>query len=200
MDELRGAQMAMEFDMITTRGGDGGKSGLFGGERRFKSEQVFSVLGDIDELVSFLGMVRTLARDPAFARDAADTELREIQKALQDISAVIATPVSSINKIKPLGKTDEQWTSYLVKLLDRLEEIEKSYIGAISLNGFIIPGSNELSARFDVARTICRRAERQMVDYIRNLSTDYLRLAQNYLNRLSDCLFVYARHIEQAGS
>jgi cob(I)alamin adenosyltransferase len=192
-----GGRVSIDFEMITTRGGDSGKSGLFGGERRYKSEQVFAVLGDIDELVSMLGMVRTEARSRQPAEEQMDRELYEIQQALQNISALIATPVSNLNKIKPLGKTDKQWTSYLTKLLERLEGIEKSYIGEIKLDGFIIPGSNELSARLDVSRTICRRAERQVVGYIQNLSTDYLRLCQNYLNRLSDCLFVYGRHVEQ---
>ncbi len=189
--------MSVDFEMITTRGGDGGKSGLFGGERRFKYEPVFSVLGDIDELVSFMGLARcALSADSAEEKTMA-RELHNIQKELQNISAVIATPVSGINTIKPLGKNETAWVTHLQHALESLEKIEKRYMQHISLDGFIIPGSSEVCARLDVCRTVCRRAERQMVSYIKNLATEYLRLAHNYLNRLSDCLFVYARYIEQ---
>lgn len=197
--------MKIEFEMITTRGGDGGKSSLFGGERREKSDPVFAVLGDIDELVSQLGVVRPELRsprsgDPAVARTVAarlDGQILSIQKELQNISAVIATPVNAINKIKPLGKNEKQWISYLTSLIDGLEKVEMEYIGNIELDGFIIPGSNELCARLDLSRAVCRRAERQLVNYVQRLPAEYLRLAQNYVNRLSDALFVFARYLEQ---
>ena len=198
--------MTIEFNMITTRGGDRGKSSLLGGERRLKSDPVFAILGDLDELASCLGLCRTALRAAAILAKpsqldtkatAMATEIRTIQQELQNISALIATPVSSLNTIKTLGRTDTEWTRYLGQQLEALEQMESRYLEHIELSGFIIPGDNEISARLDVARTVCRRLERGMVTYVQGLLTDYYRLTQNYLNRLSDCLFVMARYVDQ---
>lgn len=198
--------MSIDFTMITTRGGDSGKSSLFGGERRLKSEPIFAVLGELDELTSALGLCRsalntiishTSSQTPPEAISRMSAEVRDIQQDLQNILSLMATPVSDLNTIKPLGRTDEGWTSYLRSLLENLEEREARYMENIQLSGFIIPGDLESSARIDFARAICRRAERTVIIYIQSLPTDYYRLVQNYLNRLSDYLFVIARYLEQ---
>lgn len=206
--------MAIDFSMITTRGGDTGKSSLFGGERRFKSEPVFAVLGDIDELVSVIGLARASltasAEQESGDRGLRGSErnirhlhhdmkdrIREIQKELQNISALIATPLSGLNKIRPLGKDESAWVEYLNEILDGLETSEEQYMAHIRLDGFIIPGDEEQSARLDVARTVCRRVERQFISFMQSLSTEYYRLVQNYINRLSDLLFILGRFIEQ---
>ncbi len=209
------SSMNFEFDMITTRGGDSGKSSLFGGERRIKSDPVFTVLGNLDELTSGLGICRSAINISRASRSlgmdsrrkdspGADShgndmaaDIRSIQQELQNIAALIATPVSSLNTIKPLGKTDSEWESFLREKLNELERTESRYIAHITITDFIIPGDTEVSARFDLARTVCRRAERSLVSYIQMLPTEYYRRAQNYLNRLSDCLFVMARYFEQ---
>ncbi|AHC15483.1 ATP:cob(I)alamin adenosyltransferase [Salinispira pacifica] len=217
--------MAIDFSMITTRGGDTGKSSLFGGERRYKSEPVFTVLGEIDELVSVIGMARAALAEPGEQgipekparensrrekpggeKNQADTlqlhgqlksRIREIQKELQNISALIATPLSGINKIRPLDKDEHAWVDYLNEIIAGLETSEERYIAHIRLDGFIIPGDDERSARLDVARTVCRRVERHFISFMQSLSTEYYRLVQNYINRLSDLLFILARFIEQ---
>lgn len=216
--------MAIDFSMITTRGGDTGKSSLFGGERRYKSEPVFTILGEIDELVSVIGMARAAMAEPGEQgfpvppdreqprRGKPDGErprdtlrlhgelksrVREIQKELQNISALIATPLSGINKIRPLNKDEHAWVDYLHEIISGLETSEERYIAHIRLDGFIIPGDDERSARLDVARTVCRRVERHVISFMQNLSTEYYRLVQNYINRLSDLLFILARFIEQ---
>jgi cob(I)alamin adenosyltransferase len=168
-----------EFSQITTRGGDTGESSLADGERRRKDDLYFETLGALDELVSYLGVVRS-----GMDRKNADV-LSEIQKTLQNIAGMVAVPRRSelFEAAPKIGKEE-------VKKLEKEEErlMKKTTIPS----EFIRPGKTSLSSHIHVARTICRRTERRIVTCIRERGLSHLIPAQNYLNRLADYLFILA--------
>ena len=176
----------IDFSMITTRGGDDGKSTLVGGERRYKTDQIFNVLGDIDELNSNLGLVKFKMPNMNIKSD-----LSHIQKNLRYISSIIATPVNKLNK-----ELENEHENYLDSCIKYIETVESDYIEYIKIDDFIDPGKTEISALLDICRTITRRAERSIVLYISGLPVKCYKLSQNYINRLSDLLFILARYME----
>ena len=173
------------FDRITTRGGDEGFSTLYNGERRSKDDLVFQVLGDLDELNSFLGWVK--AEEPGFPfRD----EVESLQSNLFRIGAEVATPTSD-----PRFHSLDNLTDQDVRIL---EILEKKVLDSIALpDRFVLPGGCPLSARLDICRTVCRRAERSLVALIRSRGLRELATCQRYLNRMSDYLYILARRADQ---
>lgn len=176
----------IEFDKITTRGGDRGESSLYDGRRRRKDDPVFEALGDMDELFSYLGVVRASGTEEEWNR-----RLEEIQKDLLILGGTIATPKDS-PKIRPgLEQKD----------VERLEGWEKELMDRMELSGvFVRPGATLLSAHTHVARTLARRLERRLVTAIRERGETTLIPAQNYVNRLSDLLYLLARRWEQGAA
>ncbi len=171
-----------DFERVTTRGGDKGESSLYDGTRLRKDDLLFETMGDIDELTSFLGYARaSLAGEKRL-----DRTIREVQQDLLKIGAMISTsPESELHaKITLLERRD----------LDRLEQRERKLLDRTEISDrFVLPGETGEAARFDICRTICRRAERKVVRCIRDRSLGHLAICQNYLNRLSDYLFILAR-------
>jgi len=185
------AKKALDFDMVTTKGGDGGKSSLYSGEFIFKNDIHFTVLGDLDELNSWLGVVRNAA-----GVKIRQTLIHDIQNCLYRIMSVVATSPTNAEMyatLKVIQEADVIGLEYLQKKLLAALEIQPA---------FIVPGEvNGLSANFDFARAITRRCERSMVDFIVQAGSAQsnaadLYLCQKYLNRLSDLLFVLARAAE----
>ena len=175
----------IEFKSVTTRRGDDSTSGLFDGTRLPKDHVVFEGLGKLDELTSHLGVVRATL---------GDEEIREnlvaVQRTLMRICTEVATP-----------GTAEAWSS-LNHLSDKdvqdLEMREQRLMRETKMPAeFILPGEILESARIDVARAACRSAERAVVTCERERAAGSLAVALRYLNRLSDYLFVLARHVEQ---
>ncbi|HAP43643.1 MAG: hypothetical protein A2087_14515 [Spirochaetes bacterium GWD1_61_31] len=188
----------MDFDMVTTKGGDGGKSALYSGEFFSKDDIHFRVLGDIDELNSWLGVTRQARQlDGKAGLPASMTQqLHDVQQLLYRLMSVVATLPSNVAvyaTLKPLLETD----------VIELEHYQRAWLGATPIEArFVIPGEvNLASAQLDYARALARRCERSLVDFIRQVggaqsnATD-LYVGQKYLNRLSDYLFVLARHTE----
>ncbi len=177
----------LEFDQITTRGGDYGDSSLYNGERRGKDENIFEALGDIDELSSYLGLVKHGLSAAGFAIEA--ETLEGVQKRLILLGGEVATPRSAplFHKIEHLTDQDIEWLEAGEYLLLKETEIPPL---------FVLSGKSELGARTDIARSICRRAERAIVRCIRKDGMIHLARGQNFINRLSDYLFVLARRIE----
>ena len=192
---LSSAQMKSEltFEQITTRGGDGGDATLFDGERLVKSDPVFEALGDLDELTSWIGVVRSRYRDEwhGALRDL-DTELRDAQTVASRISALVACTPSS-KQYARLTPVDDAAVEELE--LREARALKTTQIAPV----FIIPGDEPGSAEIDFARALCRRCERRLVNVIRSPGRPRpdLHAAQRYLNRLSDYLFVIARKREQ---
>ena len=168
---------------IYTRRGDTGQTDLFGGERVGKDAQRVATYGDVDELNAVLGVALAAGVDPALA-----AELARIQSALFDLGASLATPdPDHRRKANVLGVGDADIAA-LEALIDRLEA------GLAPLTTFILPGGTPAAAAFHVARTVCRRAERAVVHLAATPGESVEPTSTRYLNRLSDLLFVLARH------
>ena len=168
---------------IYTRTGDKGTTSLFTGERRPKSDPVFEALGAIDELNSSLGIAREFCIDVNNSRIL--NHLEEIQCILQDVGSHVATPLSSAS---PQHTKRTEFTA-------STEDLEK-WIDAFSedlppLRNFILPSGGKCSASLHVARSICRRLERSLIQGLE--SGDIDGDVYRYVNRLSDFLFTAAR-------
>ena len=164
---------------IYTRTGDDGTTGLIGGSRVRKSDPRLECYGTIDELNAVLGVAATIL----------DEDLRELVMQVQNdlfvIGAHLATPDLPSTPSAGLPALDEQ-------LVGRLEmQIDAAEAELPELRNFILPGGIEPAARLHLARTICRRAERLLVDFAMDRPVPSLLLT--YMNRLSDWLFVHAR-------
>ena len=163
---------------IYTRGGDSGKTSLIGGTRVSKNDPRVNAYGDLDELISHLGLLRA----DGFGRPYHEN-LRRIQESLMLISAHFATDENSIKKIDALPKEEIEF------LESRIDEISAKLP---PLKAFVLPERPRLAAECHIARTVCRRAERSAIAIT---SCPKLENSLIYLNRLSDYLFVYARFI-----
>jgi cob(I)alamin adenosyltransferase len=166
---------------IYTKTGDGGETGLFGGERVPKDHHRVVAYGEVDELNAALGLAR--ATDPS---DFEDALLQAIQRSLFTIGAELATPdparLAKALGGPPIGETDAK---ALEQAIDRLDA------GLPPLKTFILPGGAPKGAALHLARTVCRRAERGVVRLAREVTVSPA--IGIYLNRLSDLLFVLAR-------
>lgn len=166
---------------IATKRGDGGQTGLAGGIRVSKSSLRVEAYGTVDELNSVLGMARSLCGD-ADLRDR--TKL--IQQQLFKVGSSLATPPESRKGQVPIT---EEMVEELTRQVHEVEAIDGL------LSDWSLPGEHSGAAVYDVARTVCRRAERCVVRLIESgEAVESTVLA--YLNRLSDLLWLFARKIE----
>src|SRR5262245_31966613 len=163
---------------LYTRTGDGGETSYFDGTRVRKDDPRLETYGDIDELNSWIGFVRTSGLDAAL-----DEELGRIQRELFALGAQVADPAEKIApRVAKAAVTDAD--------VARLETaIDRAEAEAPPLRHFVLPGGTQAAAALHVARTVCRRAERRMVALESGVDPVLLR----YLNRLSDLLFALAR-------
>lgn len=167
---------------IYTKTGDDGTTGLFGGGRVTKDAPRIEAYGEVDELNSHIGSIRSHDRLPA----EIDRVLRRIQGELFVLGADLATPENRERKNFHVPRVTADSVTCLEEDIDRFEE------ELAPLQTFILPGGSRPGAGLHVARTVCRRAERRLVslhDHEFGVGDDTLR----YLNRLSDLLFVLAR-------
>ena len=165
---------------IYTRGGDRGETSLHGGQRVPKSDSRVATYGTIDELNATLGVARAALSQESPLRD----EIVKIQKVLHGIAAEIATPVAAEREKLRARVASEH--------IDRLESsIDAMQAELPELTSFILPGGARAGAALHVSRTVCRRAERALVELVARdpLRSEVLR----FVNRLSDWLFVAAR-------
>ena len=166
---------------IYTRTGDQGQTGLFGGGRVSKDHPRVSAYGDIDELNSVIGFAR--ATPPAAFLDEL---LQSIQRDLFSIGGHLATP--DPDKVRKALEKAELSSS-------RIQEFEAAIDAADgelpALRAFVLPAGSQKAAALHVARTVCRRAERNLVHLAGQTQVPELFIV--YLNRLSDLLFTLAR-------
>lgn len=172
---------------IYTKTGDKGETSLFSGERLPKSDSCIHLLGTLDECNAAIGIALSLLQEGKPFTEVR-RELIEIQHALFDIGAAVATPRSRSTQRK-IDKTrfNAEATSFLEQWID---EHEKQLP---PLKTFILPGGHPAAATLHLARNICRRSERHAVPL--NLHHDVSDHVMAYLNRLSDYLFVASRVI-----
>lgn len=169
--------MGLEFDMVTTRGGDSGQSSLLNSSREYKDSEVFNLLGDLDELNAYLGVIRKgFDNMPKLSR-----QLRIIQRLIIERASSQVASGHSTTRFKFVTNTN----------IERIEKWMKGWMEVVIINPvFLIPGDRGMDDAFvHVARTVCRRAERSCVSVIRERGYP-IESVQRFLNRLSDYLFI----------
>ncbi|MHA4839311.1 cob(I)yrinic acid a,c-diamide adenosyltransferase [Sphingopyxis sp. MSC1_008] len=179
----------VKLNKIYTRTGDDGTTGLVDGSRIAKSDALMAAIGDVDEANSAIGIVAA-----ALAPDSNEAAmLARIQNEMFDLGADLATPPDIQFGFGPHEMALRIVPSQIARLENEIDGMNDA-LGA--LKSFILPGGTEAAARLHLARAVTRRAERAAV--AAGDARDLNPLALNYLNRLSDHLFVLTRHINAA--
>jgi cob(I)alamin adenosyltransferase len=179
----------VKLTRIYTRGGDKGETSLGDGTRVAKHAARPEAYGTVDEANAAIGLARQTAA--ADGGPEADAMLARIQNDLFDLGADLCTPERADPKYPPLRIVDAQ--------VDRLErEIDAMNAELSPLNSFILPGGRPTAAWLHLARTVVRRAEREITRLAESESVNPA--AVRYVNRLSDHLFVMARHLNGKGA
>ena len=165
---------------VYTKTGDKGTTSLIGGVRVKKNSKRLESYGTIDELNSFLGMLRSVEIVNGEKRI---TEILEIQSRLFDVGAYLATEQKENEEISI--KISESDIKYLEDAIDEMDAILPA------MKYFILPGGSLLISYAHISRTVCRRAERNIISLGENVDLNPLAIA--YINRLSDYLFMFSR-------
>jgi cob(I)alamin adenosyltransferase len=166
---------------IATTRGDGGHTGLAGGIRVSKAAVRVEAYGNIDELISTLGFARSLCGDTTIVEF-----VRGVQRELFQIGSSLATPPESA---KPQVSVEIAMVERLTGEVHRLEAIDGM------LSDWSVSGADTTAAAFDMARTVCRRAERGVIRLVETGESVQPNIVP-YLNRLSDLLWLYGRKLE----
>lgn len=179
----------VKLNKIYTKTGDDGTTGLVAGPRRLKHDLRVESYGTVDETNSAIGVARLHTAD----MPDLDAMLMRIQNDLFDLGADLSTP-----------ETDEPPAYEPLRIIDRQVERLEHDIDALNadlepLKSFVLPAGRPASAHLHLARTIARRAERLMVELSRSEGERVSPAALKYVNRLSDFLFVAARHANDHG-
>jgi len=169
-----------KLDRIYTKTGDAGMTGLGGGQRVPKDSRRVEAYGTVDELNSHIGIALATG-----LCERLTTELRLIQNELFDLGSDLATPATSQAR-HPVPTVEARHIQKLERLIDEFNDV----VGP--LTNFVLPGGSPGAAQLQVARTVCRRAEREATTLARDETIGATVLP--YLNRLSDALFVMARY------
>ena len=178
------------LNKIYTRTGDDGTTALGTGERRKKYDLRISAYGTLDEVNAVIGIARLhTANDPAL-----DAALSRIQNDLFDVGADLCTPG------KGRGPGGARLTVTAVQVTWLESEIDGLNAGIAPLKSFILPGGSPAAAYLHLARTVCRRAERLIAELADKADESVTPEVLKYVNRLSDYLFVAARHANDKGA
>ncbi len=174
----------VQLTRIYTRGGDRGETSLGDGTRVEKHDLRVAAYGTVDEANAAIGLARL------HAEGATDEILGRIQNDLFDLGGDLCTPEQENPKYPPLRMTASQ--------VERLEqEIDALNAELAPLKSFVLPGGSPTAAALHLARTVTRRAEREMTLLVQREAVNPEAL--RYINRLSDLLFVLARHVNDRG-
>ena len=172
----------VKLNKIYTRTGDSGETSLVNGARVSKHSRRPAAFGEVDEVNSVIGLARL------HSQDESDEMLSRIQNDLFDLGADLATP-----------ETDKPALRITTAQVTRLEEeIDAMNAELNPLTSFILPGGSQLSAWLHMARTVSRRAERRITELA--IEEPVNEAAMQYINRLSDHLFVMARRVNDNGA
>jgi cob(I)alamin adenosyltransferase len=178
------------LNKIYTRTGDDGSTALGTGERRPKYDLRIAAYGTVDELNAAIGLARL--------HTAEDTELdamlRRIQNDLFDLGADLCVPERPDKPARERLRVVEAQATRLEQEIDRLNG------NLAPLTSFVLPGGSAAAAHLHLARTICRRAERMIVELAAKPDENVSVPVIAYVNRLSDFLFVAARHANDRGA
>ncbi|MBI3434965.1 MAG: cob(I)yrinic acid a,c-diamide adenosyltransferase [Proteobacteria bacterium] len=178
------------LNRIYTRTGDDGTTALGSGERRKKFHPRVAAYGTTDELNAVIGMARLYTVDAP----EIDAMLGQIQNDLFDLGADLCSPE------RGKGPGGERLTVTAAQV-ERLEAgIDRLNAHLASLRSFVLPGGTAAAAHLHLARTVCRRAERLMVELADQAGETVSGVALQYINRLSDFLFVASRYVNDRGA
>jgi len=166
---------------IATKRGDGGQTGLAGGIRVSKADLRVESYGAIDELNTFLGFARSICQNKEISEWT-----ETIQRTLFRVGSALATPPES-KKQPPVVTTED--IDMLTELVHKIEATEGI------LSDWSLPGAYTESAAYEVARTVCRRAERAAVRFVEHGGVVQPTILP-YLNRLSDAIWLFGRLLE----
>jgi cob(I)alamin adenosyltransferase len=175
----------VKLNKIYTRTGDDGTTGLVDGSRVSKADARMQAIGDVDEANSALGIAAVALADHGLA-----PELERIQNDLFDLGADLATPGTDFAPSEMVLRIVPTQVERLEHAIDALND------HMAPLRSFILPGGSAGAAALHLARAIARRAERSAVAIAEPVNP----AALAYMNRLSDFLFVAARHVNQNGA
>lgn len=172
---------------ITTKTGDNGESGLYNGKRLKKDDNLFNLLGDIDELSSFLGWTKSeliiLEKN-----DDLKKIINIISKILDDLYLIMSFVGFEFKYPENISKIESINLSEIENFCDNLKE------KCDKISGFVRPGMGKISSLFHIVRTIARRTERS---FVHAYSIHEPSLELKYLNRLSDLFFVLALYFQE---
>ena len=172
---------------IATKTGDAGETSLMYGRRIPKTDPRVAAYGCVDELNASLGLARVTASDPFLTE-----EIYAIQKELIIVMGELATALEDLDRYQKDGF--QLTTSAMVdRLTAVVTDLEKNKLG--QFKGWAVPGNSLNGAALDLARTVCRRAERQVAALIEG-NEKFNREILRYLNRLSDVCWLLARYAE----
>ena len=179
----------VKLNKIYTRTGDDGTTGLVDGSRLSKHNARVCTYGDVDETNSVIGLVRLNLENQML-----DKMLERIQNDLFDLGADLATPLPEA------GEADSEYALRMVGSQTKRLETDLDQLNAelSPLTSFVLPGGHRSAAYLHLARTVCRRAERVCVGL--SDAQEINPHALQYLNRLSDFLFVAARWCNDQGA
>lgn len=182
----------MRLTKIYTKVGDAGQTFLVDGQKTSKSNERIEAYGTVDELNSHLGMLRDLLIDTTSQEPisgALDRSIYRVQNELFDLGSELASSAAAIQKYN-INTIEASHIAELEKEIDAANEI----LGG--LENFVLPGGHPANSQAHIARTVCRRAERQVVR-LRLVEPEVRSETQMYLNRLSDWLFIACRTISK---
>jgi cob(I)alamin adenosyltransferase len=181
-------QPRLAINRVYTRQGDRGETGLVGGQRVAKDNARIEAYGAVDELNAFIGVARATvnqlaAHEPPLA--VLGAVLLRVQHELFNLGSILATLPEDVHPRQP--RVTDAEIAQLEKSMDAMNE------DLPPLRSFVLPGGSRVDAELHVARTVCRRAERECVALgrVEGVPPEAVR----YLNRLSDALFVWARWV-----
>ena len=179
------------LNRIYTRTGDDGTTALGNGERVAKASRRVEAYGTVDETNAAIGVARSLLGD---ADEAMHERLARIQNDLFDLGADLCVPDRGEPSARPALRIAQ-------RQVDRLEaEIDEMNAELSALRSFVLPGGRPAAAQLHVARTICRRSEREMIRLAAEVGETISESALKYVNRLSDFLFVASRYVNDRGA
>lgn len=182
--------MAIRITRVYTRTGDRGETSLVGGKRVPKDSPRIDAYGTIDELNSIIGLARVFNEENLEAGEAhhfLDEVLCKIQDELFDLGSELATPPESFQQ--GMFRISQTEIKNIEKLIDKCQE------NLQPLESFILPGGGRVGAYLHQCRTVCRRAEREILRLSRQETISEWPL--KYVNRLSDLFFVLSRWISK---
>ena len=184
----------VRLNVIYTRTGDKGETGLGDGSRRSKSDARVAAMGDVDEANCAIGLALLVVRSASDAADLAiEPVLTRIQNDLFDLGADLCLPRQAHEKVGAVLRVAPSQVQALEHAIDALNE------RLHPLRSFVLPGGTAAAAALHQARAICRRAERAMVTLAAIEGEEVGEAALAYVNRLSDYLFVAARAANDLG-